>query len=344
MTLVYLQVYSVTPVFRRALKVLGACALTLNSLVSYAEWNTTLGNTMHYTDDVALFSVTRRLSLKDDPTQPIVDRPNQGGDFVYEPKAELAWDGENSFGAVNFELEAGGYVFLDQSKFSHGIYEAQISQAFATGTKVSLFYNFVPDLFLGQNIYIDVERNEQEEDESLSNHYWSVHIDQALSDSITVRLLGRYGLRVYNHPFEHRDTRFWTLGPHLEWEITPDVELLVGYHFEEGSVNQRQAFNFEDDVSYINQYASAELKVHLLQRLQLMLIFDYEKNDFNSPLLNDEHRGATEGVYQGELELQYALDHGMQLKLGWQHGERKLTTETQEIKNNNVWLGFEYAF
>ena len=90
-----------------------------------AEISANLGITPFYTDDVALFSVTRRLSLKEDPTQPSVDRPEQGGDFVYEPNAELEWKGDNAWGEMSLALDAGGYIFQNQTAFTHGLYELQ---------------------------------------------------------------------------------------------------------------------------------------------------------------------------------------------------------------------------
>jgi hypothetical protein len=134
------------------------------------------------------------------------------------------------------------------------------------------------------------------------------------------------------------------LGPHLEWAITPDVELLLGYHYERGSSEHDKVISFPDDVSYINHYASAELKIRLLDKLTGVFIFDYETNAFTSRRLNDEHLGASENIHQGEIELLYELDESATVKLGWQHGSRKLTTEQASIKNNNVWLGFEYSF
>jgi len=309
-----------------------------------AEWSTRVGNSAYYTDDVALFSVTRRLSLKDDPTQPVVDQPNQGGDFVYEPNAELEWAGNNALGEINVSLNAGGYVFADQSAFTHGLYEVQLSQTFLTDTKISLHYNSIPDLFLGLNIFSSADGEESEQDEQLTSHYWSLHLDQPLTHNLTVRLLGRYGLRNYNEPFQHRDTQFWTLGPHIEWLISSDIELLLGYHHELGTAEYKKAVNFNDNVSYINHYASAELKIRLLERLSSVFIVDYEKNTFSSNNVNDEHHGAAENVYQGEIELLYELDESATVKLGWQHGHRKLTSEQISVKNNNVWLGFEYAF
>jgi len=318
--------------------------MTMLSTLVEAGWSAEVENNVYYTDDVALFSVTRRLSLQDDPTQPVVDRPQQGGDFVYEPRAELEWSGNNSLGEINLSLEAGGYVFVDQSAFTHGLYEFQLSQTFSTDTKVSLHYNFVPDLFLGKNAFRQADGEESEQDEKLTSQYWSIHLDHPLTSNLIVRLLSRYGLRHYNAPFQHRDTQFWTLGPHLEWVISPDIELLLGYHYEQGTAEHQKAINFDDDISYINHYASAELKIRLLERLSSVVIFDFEKNDFTSNNVNDEHRGTAENVYQGEIELLYELDKSATVKLGWQHGSRRLTVEEQSVKNNNVWLGFEYAF
>ncbi|MEQ1529100.1 MAG: hypothetical protein ABL925_07275 [Methylococcales bacterium] len=318
--------------------------MVIISNVAQADWTTKLDTRAHYTDDVALFSVTRRLSLKDDPTQPVVDRPKQGGDFVYEPSAELEWSGNNRLGELKLSLDAAGYVFADKSAYSHGLYEFKLIQTFAAGSQLSLDYNFVPDLFLGKNVFRHENLAESEHDEKLSNHFWSLHLDQPLSENLTLRLLSRYGLRRYNEPFQHRDTQFWTLGPHIEWLINPNMELLLGYHYERGVADHQKAINVDDDISYVNHYASAELKIRLLDRVSSVFIIDYEKNDFTSQYVHDEHRGASENVFQGEVELLYELDKATSVKLGWQHGSRKLTTEAQSVKNNNLWLGMDYVF
>jgi hypothetical protein len=197
---------------------------------------------------------------------------------------------------------------------------------------------------LGKNVLRRGNGAESEHDEQLTNHFWSIHLDQPLTNSLTVRLLGRYGLRNYNAPFQHRDTQFWTLGPHIEWTIQPGIELLLGYHYERGVANHQKAVNVDDDISYVNHYASAELKLRVLERLSAIFIVDYEHNAFTSQYVNDEHRGASENLFQGEIELLYELDKSATVKLGWQHGSRKLTSETHSVNNNNIWLGVDYAF
>ena len=311
---------------------------------SLADWTMAIANSAYYTDDVALFSVTRRLSLTDDPTQPTVDRPRQGSDFVYEPSAEWGWSGQNPLGTMAASINAGGYVFMDKSAFTHGLFEAQWSQTLPSQTQLSLNYNVVPELYLGQNTFKTVTGSSADYAERLTSHYGSVHLDQALTDTLTVRLLGRYGQRLYHAPFQHRNTEFWTLGPHLEWEINPNIELLVGYHYERGVADHQQAPHFPDNISYINHYGSAELKIQWLEGFTSLLIVDYEKNSFTSNNAEDEHYGATEQLYQGEIELLYELTAATTVKMGWQHGRRKLTTEPQAIKNTNVWLGVEYVY
>ena len=316
----------------------------VGSGVAHADWNFNVDNAGYYTDDVALFSATRRLSLKDDPTQPNIDKTGQGSDFIYEPSVEAEWTGHNSFGEMTFAADLGGYVFTHQTAFTHGLFDFELAQSFETNTKLSLHYNFVPDLFLGKNTFLHLTGKEAEYDETLSSQYWSFHIDQNLTKEVIIRLLSRYGLRNYKAPFVYRDTQFWTIGPHLEWDMSEDVSILVGYHFEKGAAEHHRVTHFADDLSYVNHYASAELKVKLLEALTANVIFDYEHNASMSNHLEDERLGSNENIYQGEIELEYELTHATQLKLGWQHGNRKLNTEMTYVKNNNVWLGFEYKF
>jgi hypothetical protein len=318
--------------------------IAIISFSAKAEWSVNVSNGAYFTDDVALFSVTRRLSLKDDPTQPTVDRPGQGEDFVYEPGVKLEWQGGNTLGKVLMAIDTSGYIFAKQTAFTHGLYEFRLAQTFSNESKISLHYNLVPDLFLGKNNYIQINGDESEHDETLNSHYWSIRLDQPIFEKFSVRLFSRYGSRNYNKPFQHRDTVFWTIGPHLEWIIDSDMELLVGYHYEKGTAAHQRAANFPDDVSYINHYASAEFKIRLLEKLIGNLIFDYESNSFSSRRIDDEHLGASEHVHQGEIELLYELDGSATVKLGWQHGSRKLSTEQVTINNNNIWLGLEYVY
>ena len=109
-------------------------------------------------------------------------------------------------------------------------------------------------------------------------------------------------------------------------------------------LNPRQTIQYQDDIGYINHFASAELKIRLLHELFLTAIFDYEHNDFTSPYADDIHHNGNENVFQGELELLYELTETTALKAGWQHGKRKFSYEGHSVHNNNVWIGAEFHF
>ena len=324
--------------------------------VVQAEWAGGAGLSTYYTDDVGLFAVTRRLSLEEDPTQPIVDEPEQGSDFIYEPSAYLNWETENQLGAFQLGLNAGGYIFQDQSDYSHSFFQFTVAQALNEKTKLIFLYDFIPNLYIGKKSLVQEEgiaarvegtgegEHEVEAAERLDNHLLTMHLEYDLNDQLILRGLVRYGLRLYDAPFSYRDTQFFTLGSHLEWIITPDIELLVGYHFERGYTDKNATQAYQDDIGYINHFASAELKIRLMPALVLIAIFDYEHNDFTSSYAGDIHYGGSENVYQGELELVYEVNELTALKAGWQQGKRKFSYEANSVHNNNAWLGVEFHF
>jgi len=310
-----------------------------------SEWFSGAGLNTYYTDDVALFSVTRRLSLEDDPTQPIVDEPGQGSGFVYEPTAQLGWSTENRLGRFQVSVDAGGYIFQNHSDYSHAFFDFTLAQELTDKTELKVLYAFVPNLYLGEQAIGEHHSEEVEKfGERLNSHVWSLHLDHKLAEHLTLRGLVRYGLRDYDQPFSYRDTQFYTLGAHLEWEINHNLELLVGYHFEQGFTDDKQTFIYQDDIGYFNNYLSAELKAHLLPELSLMLVFDYEHNNFTSDYVEDRHYQGNENIYQGEIEFAYELSTQIELTAGWQIGSRKFNYEHESVLNNNVWLGFGYEF
>mgnify|MGYP006415699883 CR=1 FL=1 len=336
--------------FPRSLKIqLLASSLILSNAVQ-AEWSTGGDFSTYYTDDVGLFSVTRRLSLEEDPTQPIVDEPNQGSDAVYEPNVYINWDIENTLGEFQVSLDGGGYIFQNHSDYTHGFMQFSIAQEFVSNTTIKLLYDYIPNLFLGTHSPPQIEHittdkhNELEIDERLDNHILTMLLEQEINDQFILHGLVRYGARLYDEPFSYRDIQFFTIGPRLQWTINPNVVLLVGYHFERGYTDPSETVQYQDDIGYINHFASAELKIHILPELILMAIFDYEHNDYTSPYEDDIHHNGNENVFQGELELIYEVTEAAALKVGWQHGNRKFSYELESVRNNNVWIGAEYHF
>lgn len=333
----------------RFIQSLCLCFFVLFSAFANAEWSAEIDTNLFYTNDVGLFSVTRKLSLLEDPTQPVVDRPQQGNDFVYEPNAVLSYESDNPLGEFDFRLDAGGYVFFTEDEFTHGFYQFEIGQQFHEHVEVRLMYDYIPDLFIGNNDLISGEVEEIEGDlelfnERLDSHIWSSHVNYGITNDLSVRFLGRYGLRHYNHPFKHRDIRFWTLGSHIEWQFLPGYELLFGYHYEQGRTDRHQALELQDDISYNNHFVSAELLLPIYAKLSARLIVDYEHNVFTSDFHEDIHKNAFENIIQGEVELLYELDNQTKLTLGGQYGDRKFNYEDNSVRNFNLWLGLEYEF
>jgi len=320
-----------------------AAGVFLQSSLVSAQWSGEIQNNLFYTDDVGLFSATRRLSLQNDPTQPVVDRTGQGSDMVYEPSIDLRRTFGSRWGRTELAGQAQGFIFAENSAFNHGSYRLRLTQDIAPESVVRLYYFYGPNLFVGKN---DERRsgNELLADERVTTHFWSAHLERRVASNVTVRLFGRYGLRHYNQVFSERDTRFWTVGPHIEWSFTPQVQLLVGYHYERGLAEGRRQPQAHDDISYVNHYASAELVVQAMERVSVIFGLDFERNNFTSGLENDVHRGAYENVYQGDLEFEYRLTNAMTLKFGCQHGSRKFNFEPTSVTNTNLWLGGDFRF
>lgn len=319
-----------------------AGVLLQSTLVS-AQWSGELQGNIFYTDDVGLFSASRRLSLQNDPTQPVVDRTGQGSDMVYEPSVDVRRAFESHWGRTELSAQAQGFIFAENPVFNHGSYRLRLAQDVAPDTAIRLYFFYGPNMFVGKN---DERRSGMAllVDERVTTYFWSAHLERRLDSNVIVRLLARYGQRQYNEAFSERDTSFWTLGPHIEWIVTPRIQLLLGYHYERGLADGRSQPQVHDDISYVNHYASAELVVQAMDRVSVLLGFDYERDNFTSGLTGDVHRGAHENVYQGDLEIQYRSTGATTLKFGCQHGGRKFSFERDSVSNTNVWVGSDFRF
>ena len=312
---------------------------------AYAEWSINSHGTFFYTDDVGIFSATRRLTRDADPTQPAIDSrlTNQGSDGVFEPMLKFVNSFDSGFGKTVLSLRGDGFIFFDATRFSHGTLFLQAQQFFTPETSLLFRYYYSPDLFLGDN----EERRSGNfliAPERVTSHIGSLRLAQELAEDLELRLLARYGGRLYNQTYEQRDTRFWTIGPHLEWRVIPAMRLGVSYHFERGLADGRNQAEFEDDVSYINHYASADLDFELNEVLSLSVAFHYEYNDWLSRLPGDERNGAYETVYQGEILLFYRLAERTRAYAGVQHSRRKESFEPESILNTNVGIGVTTEF
>ncbi len=322
-------------------------ALWLQPCPASAEetWSIEGRGILFYTDDVGLFSATRRLSRDGDPTQPAIDSKltDKGSDMVFEPLLSVTRSFTNGLGRLDLNVQGQGFVFTDNPQFNHGTLRLQATQDLTSTTRVQARFYYAPNQFLGDN----EERQSGQQQltaEKLTSYIWSTRLIHDVTPDLSVRLLGRYGLRRYNESFSERNTDFWTIGPHVDWRVAPKVKLGFSYHYERGLAEGRNQPQFEDDTSYVNHYLSADADIELTERFTLLTAFHFEHNIWTSSLAGDERNGAYENIYQGEIILAYRVTDSIQGFGGVQRSNRKESFESSAIKNTNVGIGLSARF
>ena len=308
-------------------------------------WSFEGQGTFFYTDNVGLFSATRRLSRDADPTLPAIDSKltEQGSDVVFEPMVDLTRSVTNNLGRLDLNTQAQGFIFTENPEFNHGTLRLQATQAFSSTTRMQARFYYAPNQFIGEN----EERQsgqQQVSAETLTSYIWSTRLIHDVTPDLSARLLGRYGMRRYNEAFSERNMDFWTIGPHVDWRVAPKIKLGLSYHYERGLAEGRNQPQFEDDTSYINHYLSADVDVELTERLSLFTAVDFEHNIWTSGLAGDERNGAHENIYEGDLTLAYRLTDSIEGFGVVQRSSRKESFESRSIKNTNVGIGLSAHF
>ena len=311
----------------------------------HAEWTLQGTGILFWTDDIGIFSATRRLSRDGDPTQPALDTrlADQGSSVVFEPQLKVGTSFDNRLGRLDLDAVGQGFLFTDDSRFNQGSLRLQAVQSLSPETRIRFRFSYAPDQFLGDN----VDRHPSSiglAGEKLTSYIWSARIERNLTPDLEVKLLGRYGLRRYNEAFSERNTDFFTIGPHMDWRVSSRVKVGLGYHFERGLAEGRNQPELEDDVSYMNHYFTADLDIELMERLSLLTAFHYEYNIWTSTLAGDERNGAHENVFQGEAILVRHLNERVRVFGGVQRSSRKESFEPNAIKNTNVGIGVQADF
>lgn len=306
-----------------------------------AQWSLDTEANLFYTDDVSLFSASRRLALMEDPTQPAVDVTGQGSDMVVEPQAELKRAFSSAFGRTELSVKAQGFVFATNPLYNHGTFRFEIEQDLTRSLMLRVNYYYAPDLFLARN----TQRSTGiKADERVSTHIYSAHLEGRPTEDLTLRLLTRYGSRDYNAAFSNRDTTLWTVGPHVEWAAARWLDVTAGYHYERGLADGRNQPQAKDDVSYINHYLALGLMIKPMEDHAIFLGADYEHNIFTSTIVGDERRGEKEDIYQWELEYRRTLGPRAVFTAGFQRSVRVSNIPARSVPDNNTWLGLEYKF
>ncbi len=335
------------PGLLRPLKPLGMLALVMMGATSpaMADWSVTTGGALFYTDDVALFSATRRSSIDGDPSQPVLDtsRTGIGSDMVFEPGLLVSNVIASGLGRTALSVKAQGFVFAVNPEFTQASVALEALHSFTPDTAIRLRYYIAPDQLLGNSEERRSGTNSFQE-ERVTSHIGYARFEQHLAQNWEVRLQGRVGVRRYNEAFAQRDTTFWTIGPHVFWRATNHLKLFAGYHYERGLSAGRHQVQFEDDNSYVQHFVAVGLDAELMEHLELELDFHYERNNWTSGIPGDERFGGHENIFQGNARLLYQLTEHAGLTFNFQRAQRRQNFEQTHDHNTNVGTGVIYRF
>ena len=315
---------------------------------AWAEWEVKGEGNLYGTEDVALFSATRRLAKDQDPTQPVIDSElaEQGSDAVLEPVLEIdtffPLFGRDS----ELKVRGQGFIFLDNSRFNHGTLGVEGKHKVTPDTDLLLRYYFAPNLLIGENEVRTPEEHEEEQfaDEIVTTNFIAAGLAQRFLEDYVFRIYGRYGTRRYNQEFQERNTDFWTIGPHVRWHASETVQLTLGYHYERGLADGRNQPELRDDISYINHFLTSELGIELHKHWELELAIHYELNNWTTEIVGDPRKGQHEDVLQGDIELLHEVSEDLTVVAGFQGQYRKESFEPEGFRNVDGWVGARWKF
>lgn len=111
-----------------------------------AQSSATVQGNLFYTDDVALFSATRRLNLHGDPTQPVLHTSltEKGSDMVFEPDLLATKSFTSQWGRTELSFRGQAFVYAVNPRFNHGSFGVQMLQESTPNTRVRLRYYTTP--------------------------------------------------------------------------------------------------------------------------------------------------------------------------------------------------------
>jgi hypothetical protein len=309
----------------------------------YAEWSAIAGQKTSYTTDAFQFSSARRLRFTEDPSQPTVVSAEKPEDVVWEPSFEAVRAASNRLGKNELSIKARGAIYTNNPIFNHGDYRIQDRQRLDADTSILLRYRYVPNLFLGPNFERRTGARSIEE-ERVTSHNWRAEVERRLTDFVTATLIGRYGLRLYNDAFAERDTKFWTVGPRVDYRVTGWMTVSLSYLYERGLADGRQETQFMDDVSYYLHMLSAGTEFRLSPRLALDLIYIHRRKTFTSNIAGDTHVDRFDSTHQGIAEFHYALSSAATITLAFQYAKRTSTNVLRDFHDSILSLGGQYQF
>ena len=308
-----------------------------------AEWSAIAEQKTSYTTDAFQFSSARRLRFSEDPSQPTVVSTEKPQDVIWEPSLEVIRSANTSFGNNEVSVKAHGALFTNNPVFNHGDYRIQDRLHLNADTSVMVRYRYVPNLFLGPNFERRTGTRSIQE-ERVTSHHWRAEVERRLSEAVTAALIGRYGLRFYNESFAERDTKFWTVGPRVDYRVLNWLSVTFSYLYERGLADGRQETQFADDISYYLHMVSVGTEFRLNSRLNLDLLYVHRRKTFTSGIIGDTHLDRIDTTHQGIAELRYYLSNAATAMVSFQYGKRTSTNVLRDFNDTIISIGGQYRF
>lgn len=308
-----------------------------------AEWSAVAEQKTSYTTDAFQFSSARRLRLTEDPSQPTVVSAEKPEDVIWEPALEVMHSTPMAQGKNELSVKAQGAVYTNNPIFNHADYRIQDRFSFDRATSVLVRYRYVPNIFLGPNLERRTGTRSIQE-ERVSSHHWRAELERHLTESLTGTFIARYGLRRYNESFAERNTKFWTIGPRLDYQATDWLTLMLTYLYERGLADGHEQTQFADDVSYYLHMVSGGAEFRFNHAWDLGLIYVHRRKTFTSGLAGDIHVDRFDATHQGIAELRYHLSTEATVMLSFQYGKRTSTNVLRDFQDSIVSIGGQYRF
>ena len=309
------------------------------------EWSLVTGATVSYTTNLFQFSSASRLSIEQDPSQPIVVRDvlSKPSDVIWQPSVRLARSWSSRLGISELSFKTEGALYTKNPAFDNAYYRLALRQELEPKkTAVQLIYRYTPHQLLGPG---RVRSQSSEYDEvRTTSHVWRGELERHLTDRWTATFIGRYGLRFYNEPFAERDTRFWSIGPQLQYAVMPWSTITVAYLYERGLAAGREDPQTDLDMSYYLHYVSFGVEFRLAAPLSLNLGYIYRFRGWTSDLAGDIEFGRRDATHQGVAEIRYAASDALHLRIGFQQTQQHSTLQSRSFHATTVSYGAEYRF
>ena len=319
--------------------------LFLGAAPAFGEWSILTGAAVSYTTNILQFSSASRLSLEQDPSQPVPVRDvlSKPADVIWQPSLRVARSWSSRRGASELSFKTEGALYTENPSFNNAYYRLAYRQELQPKTTaVQLIYRYTPHQLLGPG-RVTSQSTEFGELRTTS-HVWRAELQRQVTDRSNVTLIGRYGLRFYDEPFEERDTRFWSVGPQVEFALRSWSTITMAYLYERGLAAGRDDLQTDLDVSYYLHYALLGVRFELVKPLSLHLGYIYRFRGYTSDLAGDIELGRRDVIHQGTGEIRYAVSDALHLRLGFQQTQQHSTLQSRSFHSSTVTYGVEYRF